>query len=233
MEITVLYDNFLFLPELLPSHGFSCLIKGEEKVLFDTGESGPLLFKNLELLRIDPLSISRVVISHEHYDHIGGLGYFLAQNSNVVVYGLPSFSEATKEEIKERGGHFVEVGRGMEIASSVFTTGEVDGPVKEQALVIKGEQGFLLLGGCCHPGVVRMVQAASSLVGDKIRFVMGGLHLYHSSDEEIVKTLEALRELGVEKMAPSHCSGFFALDTAQKLWKENFVSSGVGKSITW
>lgn len=233
MKVTILYDNFSFLSELLPSHGFSCLVEGEEKVLFDTGESGPLLFKNMELLGIDPLSISRVVISHEHYDHIGGLGYLLARNPEVVVYILPSFSQDAKREIKERGARFVEVKRGMEIAPSVFTTGEVEGPVREQALVVKGERNFLLLGGCCHPGAVKMVETASSIVNGKIELFIGGLHLYQSSDEEIVQTLKSLKQLGISKIAPSHCSGFAALDYAQELWGENYVASGVGKSFNF
>ncbi|WP_369017986.1 MBL fold metallo-hydrolase [Thermatribacter velox] len=233
VKVTILYDNFPFLSELLPSHGFSCLVEGEEKVLFDTGESGPLLFKNMELLGIDPLSISRVVISHEHYDHIGGLGYLLARNPKVVVYILPSFSQDAKREIKERGARFLEVERGMEIAPSVFTTGEVEGPVREQALVVKGEQGFLLIGGCCHPGAVKMVEAAALIGNGKIELLIGGLHLYQSSDEEIMQTLQGLRQLGVSKIAPSHCSGFAALDYAQKLWGENYIASGVGKSFNF
>ena len=43
--VTILYDNRSMRDDLLSSHGFSCLIENHQgrRVLFDTGESGPLL----------------------------------------------------------------------------------------------------------------------------------------------------------------------------------------------
>lgn len=43
--VTILYDNRTTRDDLLSSHGFSCLVENHtgRRVLFDTGESGPLL----------------------------------------------------------------------------------------------------------------------------------------------------------------------------------------------
>lgn len=232
IKLTVLYDNSAFVPSLLASHGFSCLVEGEEKTLFDTGESGPLLFRNMELLGVDPQTISSVVISHEHYDHIGGLWHFLSSNPRVTVYILPSFSTVTKQCIQETGAGMVEAKGPQKIMSFVSTTGEVEGPVHEQGLLIEGEEGILLLGGCCHPGPVVMLQRAQS-ISRKISGFLGGLHLSYTSEKAIEEVLRTMKALGIAKMAPAHCTGFFAAEFAHSLWGDGYVPCGVGMTLLW
>ncbi|MBC7218062.1 MAG: MBL fold metallo-hydrolase [Candidatus Caldatribacterium sp.] len=231
-RLTVLYDNAALSSYLLASHGFSCLVEEKERVLFDTGESGPLLFKNMELLGIDPCSISSVVISHEHYDHIGGLWHFLSCNPKVTVYILPSFSEETKERIWKMGAKVVEAENPRQITDSVSTTGEVQGPVPEQGLFVAGRRGVLLLGGCCHPGPVAMLERAQSL-GKRVSGFLGGLHLSFAREEEIEKTLKTMKAQGVEVIAPTHCTGFFAIELARSLWADGYIPCGVGTQLSW
>jgi len=232
VKLTVLYDNTALAPSLLASHGFSCLVEGEENILFDTGESGPLLFKNMELLGIDPGTISSVVISHEHYDHIGGLWHFLCSYPRVTVYILPSFSEATRARIRETGAKCIEVQAPQRLTSSVATTGEVEGSVREQGLLIEGEEGVLLLCGCCHPGVDAFLERAR-LWGKRISGFLGGLHLAFAQEEDIDKTLEVMKAEGVGKVAPAHCTGFFATERIRSLWAEGYVPCGVGMTLLW
>ena len=55
-------------------HGVAFLIEsGGVRHLFDTGQSGTVLLRNLKLLEVDPSSLEGVIISHGHYDHTGGL----------------------------------------------------------------------------------------------------------------------------------------------------------------
>jgi 7,8-dihydropterin-6-yl-methyl-4-(beta-D-ribofuranosyl)aminobenzene 5'-phosphate synthase len=55
-------------------HGVAFLIEAQGKrVLFDTGQSGTVLLRNLELLGVGPKTIDAVALSHAHYDHSGGL----------------------------------------------------------------------------------------------------------------------------------------------------------------
>ena len=55
MKITILYDNYQARDDLYYGWGFSCLVEyNNETLLFDTGENGNLLLKNMEKLNIDP-----------------------------------------------------------------------------------------------------------------------------------------------------------------------------------
>ena len=81
LTITIVYDNNPYNEELETRWGFSCLIEGLEKtILFDVGGEGSVLLKNMEKLKIDPKKVNVIVLSHIHYDHIGGLSDFLKKN---------------------------------------------------------------------------------------------------------------------------------------------------------
>lgn len=231
-KLTVLYDNLALSPILLASHGFSCLVEAEEKVLFDTGESGPLLLKNMEILGIDPRDIASIVISHEHYDHIGGLWQVLSWNSRVTVYVLPSFGKEVKQRIQEAGARVFEAGEPSMVTSSVGTTGAVEGEIHEQGLLVKGKRGTLLVGGCCHPGPVAMLHRARAK-GEKVTGFLGGLHLAYTPEEEIEKTLRTVKALGISTIAPAHCTGFLATELAQIIWGDGYTPCGVGKVLSW
>ena len=76
MKLTIVYDNDIYKKDmgLKADWGFSCLIETEgEAILFDTGAKGEILLENMEILGVNPKSISKIVISHEHWDHNGGL----------------------------------------------------------------------------------------------------------------------------------------------------------------
>ena len=234
-EVTILYDNQTTRDDLLPSHGFSCLIVNEkgEKVLFDTGESGPLLLANMQRLGIDPSTIRKVILSHEHYDHVGGLKSFLSIGIDLEVIILPSFSSIFLEKLSFSHMKLREVTRGMEILPGLFSTGEIKGIINEQGLVITGKKKALFIGGCCHPGVVKMVTAASQVVGQPVGGALGGFHLCQSEDEAIASELQNLKSLGVEIIAPCHCTGFTGMDMARELWGSGFIETGVGTKLEW
>ncbi len=76
MKITIIVDNYVSKRDFLAEHGFSVLIETEEeKILFDTGQ-GYALKHNLELIGTNLSSINKVILSHGHDDHTGGLRFF-------------------------------------------------------------------------------------------------------------------------------------------------------------
>ncbi|RIV18020.1 MBL fold metallo-hydrolase [Alicyclobacillaceae bacterium I2511] len=87
LKVTVLVENTVGISiGLLSEWGLSMLLDfGDERILFDTGEQGSLL-ANAQAMGIDLKQIHRVVLSHGHYDHTGGLLKFLQLRGHVPVY---------------------------------------------------------------------------------------------------------------------------------------------------
>ena len=89
MEITILVDNYVTKRRFIAEHGFSMLIENKkDKILFDTGQ-GFALMHNIEVKNIDPKSIRKIVLSHGHDDHTGGLETFNKENSNFKLFAHP------------------------------------------------------------------------------------------------------------------------------------------------
>ncbi len=221
------YDNYQVDPALKTAWGFGCVIKtSEELILFDTGGDAETLLFNIEKKDIDPKSINKVVISHIHEDHVGGLEGFLEKNSNVTVFIPGSFPNSIRDMITSQGAKFVDVSGPRKISDSVYTTGELYGPPKEQSLIIDSEKGLIVITGCAHPGVVNIVKKARDLMKeDEAYLVMGGFH------HPPIAVVKKFRELGVKKVAPSHCTGDPVREAFAEEYKENFIEYGVGKTI--
>ncbi len=89
MKLTVISENTVTVPiprGLIGEHGLSFLIEDEDVTLFDTGQ-GVGAVNNLGLMGKDINAIDRIVISHGHYDHTGGLMPILMERDT----GLPVF----------------------------------------------------------------------------------------------------------------------------------------------
>ncbi|MCD6402995.1 MAG: MBL fold metallo-hydrolase [Candidatus Aenigmarchaeota archaeon] len=231
LTIVVVYDNTAYLPNLKADHGFSCVVRIDgKKILFDTGTDENVLLNNLEKLGIRPESISTIILSHEHTDHVGGLEGFLKKNGNVTVYLLASFPTEFKQMIKSFGANVVEVSEPRRIDESVYSTGKLGIFIQEQALVINTPKGLVVITGCAHPGIANIVRFVEQKFG-KVYLVVGGFHLMWSSEDEIGKVLRELKELGVEKVMPCHCTGKLASEMFRKTFKENFEECGVGRIL--
>ena len=89
MKVTVLAENSIgktHLRDVKPEHGLSLFIEFEDKkILFDLGQSD-LFIRNAEKMGIDLSQVDYLFISHGHYDHGGGLQYFLKNNNKAKIY---------------------------------------------------------------------------------------------------------------------------------------------------
>lgn len=100
MKITTLIENNSSSQNLIAEHGLSLYIETEHrKILFDTGKTN-LLLHNAQQLNIPIKNIDTVVISHAHYDHIGGLIPFLEQNNKATVFLKKNIFDAQYEAIR-------------------------------------------------------------------------------------------------------------------------------------
>jgi len=234
LRLTIVYDNNEYDPCLETKWGFSCLIEGFEKaVLFDTGGDGATLVSNMKKLKIDPVEIDAVVLSHIHGDHVGGLSGFVEENSDVIVYLPQSFPGSFKDSVRSFGAQVEEVSEAKELFTGVYTTGELGNGIKEQSLIVTSSQGLVVITGCAHPGVVNIVRKAKDMLAEKpVYLVIGGFHLAGAATPQIESVIEGFRQLGVRKVAPCHCSGDETRKLFKEEYKENYIDSGAGKIIT-
>jgi len=231
LTITLLYNNVAFDPSLETAWGFSALVeRNGETLLFDTGGDGSILTRNMTALEIDPERIQSVILSHIHADHTGGLDALLNTGIKPTVYIPPSFPSSFKNPVKQKT-NLSEVEPGQSIAEGVITTGEMGTSIREQALIIRTTQGMVIITGCAHPGIVSMVDYAVQLVGDPVYLVIGGFHLGDAGRGRITSILEDFRRMGVQKVAPSHCTGDVAIGMFREEYGDDFVEAGVGSVI--
>jgi 7,8-dihydropterin-6-yl-methyl-4-(beta-D-ribofuranosyl)aminobenzene 5'-phosphate synthase len=143
-RITILCDNYAGGLGLIGEHGFSALIEqGDKCFLFDTG-SGIGLASNLKLLGKNLKGVSRIFLSHGHYDHTGGLAWAIQETGPVNVTAHPELfsmhmaksplfeasepryigSPSTQKELESLGAAFTWIDRTTKVEDGLwFVTG--------------------------------------------------------------------------------------------------------------
>jgi metal-dependent hydrolase (beta-lactamase superfamily II)/pimeloyl-ACP methyl ester carboxylesterase len=230
LGITVVYDNTTFDSRLTADWGFGAWLEyAGHVVLFDTGAKGDLLLDNMAKLDLNPLDVEIVVLSHEHGDHTGGLDALLDTGARPVVYAPASFPPALKKRIGEQT-ELVEVKAAAEILPGMHTTGQM-GDLVEQALVVETKAGTVVITGCAHPGILRIVRKARRMVEGEIALVLGGFHLGQTRAKAVETIIAGFRVEGVRQAAPAHCTGERAIAMFAEAYGENYVDAGAGRVI--
>ncbi len=232
LVITIVYNNIAHDARLDTPWGFAALIEyADQRILFDTGGDSPTLLSNMAILDKDPAAVQKVVLSHMHADHVEGLHGFLETGVRPTVYIPPSFPRSFKDPVREITD-VVEVTPGLEIAEGMFSTGETPGSPAEQSLVVESRAGLVVITGCAHPGIVEIVRRAKELSDEPVFLAMGGFHLGDRRENQITKILADLRQLEVQRVAPSHCTGEDAIQMFADEYGDKFIRSGAGTVIT-
>jgi len=221
-EIQIAYDNRCYKKEFLPGFGFSALIHSQftnNYLLFDTGGDGNILLHNLQQLGVDISDINKVIISHSHLDHAGGLSEIYQRNPNIAIYVPISDEDAFK------GGYNRASVYGMSnmklIDENIYSSGQLNwSHLKEQALFLRTKDNeIIILVGCSHPGLENFILKAKEIAD--IRAIIGGFHGF--------RKFSYLED--IEVIAACHCTQH--MDLIQKRFPEQFKKVCVGDKLVF
>ena len=261
--------NYGFLAEW----GLSILVDVDgTRILMDTGMSVSATH-NAQLMGVDLTKIDRIVLSHGHADHTGGLREVLSLKKGTEVIAHPDIW-ATKytrrdgqayeqfigvpfmrEELESRGARFNLTKEPVYINEHIMTTGEIpmltsyeqiennlftkeggilypDKLADDLALIIDTDFGLVVILGCAHHGIVNTLRHAQKLTGKELVYAaIGGTHLFRASDERIEETIADLKEMGIQKLGVSHCTGFHASARLVQEFGDVFFMNNAGTRL--
>ena len=205
-------------------------------VLFDAFGREDIFRTNVRRLKIDLSRVKHAVISHEDWDHIAGLGDFLKTHPKAQVHICKKTGKTLKGLIRSNHGSLIEVSRPCQISRSIFSLGQMRadtgrGILYEQALVVKSQNGFSVITGCAHPGIVQIVRQAIKIFGKKIYAICGGFHMKDNTRKDNLKIIAELQALGVQKVIPLHCTGVSAHRLFRRTYKRGFTPLREGRTI--
>lgn len=232
VSLTIIYDNYQTDERLETDWGFACLVEFDgQKILFDAGRNSQLYQKNMNILGINPIEIPTLFISHEHGDHTAGVPWITESNPGINCY-LPSAYYAHLKASGTLPANSLTMKGPGHLYGPFYSTGDNFQAFEEQGLIIKTEKGGILITGCGHPGPLDMIKKAEEVLGIKIYALIGGLHLMNNSPAQLEDLATSLKELGLEQICPTHCTGSKSISVMAKSFGENYIPGGTGTKIT-
>ena len=103
--------------------------------------------------------------------------------------------------------------------------------LRELSLAINTPEGIVLVVGCSHPGIDKIVEVATS-INPRMHLVAGGFHLVVAKDEEIERIVATLQtKWGVEYVAPGHCTGEPTFVAFKRAYGDHYFYAGLGTTI--
>jgi len=135
------------------------------------------------------------------------------------------------------GANFQLVDKNIKIAPNIHLIALVsDKPgtleLRELSLVINTSQGLIVVVGCSHPGIDRILESATA-INPRVHFLAGGLHLVVAPDPEVENIVTGLHDrLRVEYVAPGHCTGEPAFTALKKAFGDHYLYAGLGTTLT-
>lgn len=235
MRIKILATGSSTFERFIRRWGVSFLI--DEDVLFDTFGDPKVLLKNIRKFGIDTTKIKHIVLSHEDWDHISGLWCLLQNRSDIIVYICPGFKKELKDRIASFGVRVVEVEPLTEIKENIFSSGQMyancaDRTIFEQALIVKPFKNLTVITGCAHPGIVNIIQTVQrAFQSEKVTAAIGGFHLKNNTNKMNMDIIQDLKDMGICKIVPMHCTGKRASRTLRYEFGYDCIKAREGDSI--
>jgi len=104
--------------------------------------------------------------------------------------------------------------------------------LRELSLVINTPEGLVVVVGCSHPGIDKIVESATA-INPRIHLIAGGFHLVVAPDSDIEKIVTVLHDqYKVEYVAPGHCTGEPAFSALKRAFGDHYVYAGLGTTLT-
>jgi 7,8-dihydropterin-6-yl-methyl-4-(beta-D-ribofuranosyl)aminobenzene 5'-phosphate synthase len=265
LTIMPLVDAHTTSEELAGEAGVSYLVEaGDARVLFDLGfnaqgETPSPLQRNAAALDVDLDATNAVVISHRHLDHVGG---FKAQRAHSFVLpadrleqtGVPIY---LPEPLQHPTADVRVVEAPQRIAPGVATIGPIPralflmGWTPEQALAVNvAGKGIVLIVGCGHQGVERIVERAEALFDEPLYGLVGGLHFPVTASavqriagadrppwvpltkDDVHAAIRYLKDKGLQQVFLSpHDSCDWTVSAFREAWGSDFDIVSVGQRI--
>ena len=247
IDITILCENETakrFARECRSEWGLSLFIEvGGKTILFDTGNSD-LFANNAHVLKKDIDAVDFIVLSHHHWDHIGGLlQHKFTKNHNVILHPdlLTSVSKDERDIIMERF-NIISSEKSFEFMQDVFFLGKIpstndfelqghkgNAMNDDTALAIKTGNGTVVVTGCSHSGICNISSYSKLVTESSLYAVLGGFHLIGKNLRAVNHTIAFFKKEQPKYLFPMHCVDFPVL---AKFYNE-FRSKkyGVGDTI--
>ena len=233
VTVTVIYDNYVHMEGMKADWGYSVVIEGlDSTILFDTGAKPSLFRENFEKTGLDAGAMDILVISHEHWDHVGGVSAFVKMKTGIPVILPHSVSTPVKAQMAHYGLKPLLVKDAAMICKHLYTSGEFDCSIAEQALILDTRKGLVVMTGCSHPGIVEMVREIRDTFGKDVYMLFGGLHLMEKSDSEMADIITGLKTMGVVRCGATHCTGEKQIKLIREAFGDSFVELGTGNTVT-
>jgi 7,8-dihydropterin-6-yl-methyl-4-(beta-D-ribofuranosyl)aminobenzene 5'-phosphate synthase len=176
-----------------------------------------------EMMKKNPAALSRTYVAR---------GIFYSRPS---PQGEQNQMIALKKEYEASGGNFIELDKATGVFPGAWLTGPVprkypehnwnstgkvetpgglveDTIPEDQSLVLNTGEGLVVITGCGHAGIVNILTfAREQFPQEPVEAIIGGLHLFPASDQQLDWTADKLKEFKVANLVGAHCTGIEAV----------------------
>ncbi len=143
----------------------------------------------------------------------------------------------------------------LEVEKGIFLTGEVprntlfekpdprlfseinghivqDMFLDDQSLVVDTEKGLVVVLGCAHSGMINILSHIAGRMGkDRFYAILGGTHLDFLNPDQLEESIKSLKQMGIEKIGVSHCTGIKAAFRLHQEFGKQFFYGYVGSTL--